>query len=59
MENPQPASATIPPIYLAETAFKAAFIVMAVFNLNYTITVGFLASLCGLIRMLKTPKFNK
>ena len=35
MENPQPASATIPPIYLAETVFKAAFIVMAVFNLNY------------------------
>ena len=49
----------MPPIYLAETAFKAAFIVMAVFNMSYTITVGFLASLCGLIRMLKTPQFNK
>lgn len=49
----------IPPIYLAETAFKAAFIVMSIFNMNYTITVGLLASACGLIRMLKTPQFNK
>lgn len=33
---------------------KPAPIVMAVFNMSYTITVGFLASVCGLIRMLKT-----
>lgn len=58
-DNNQPAAAKMPPIYLAETAFKAAFIFMAILNLQYTITVGFIASLCGLIRMLKTPKFNK
>ena len=46
-------------IYLAETGFKAAFIFMAIFNLSYTILIGFLASLCGLIRMLKTPQMNK
>jgi hypothetical protein len=49
----------LPPIYLAETAFKAAFIVMSIFNLSYTIVVGLLASACGILRMLKTPQFNK
>lgn len=42
-----------------ESGFKAAFIVMAMFNMSYTILVGFMASFCGLIRMLKTPQFNK
>lgn len=58
-DSNQPVATKIPPIYLAETAFKAAFIFMAVLNLQYTITVAFLASICGLIRMLKTPQFNK
>lgn len=59
MQENAPSERKVPPIYLAETAFKAAFIVMSIFNMSYTITVGFLASLCGLIRMLKTPQFNK
>ena len=49
----------LPPIYMAETALKAAFIVVSIFNLSYTIVVGLLASACGLLRMLKTPQFNK
>jgi H+/Cl- antiporter ClcA len=32
---------------------------MAPFNLPYTIIVGVAASLCGVIRMLKTPQLNK
>lgn len=58
-ENAAPVDRKIPTIYLAESAFKAAFIGMAVFNMSYTITVGLIASLCGLIRMLKTPQFSK
>ena len=53
------ANKKLPPIYLAESAFKAAFIVMSIFNLSYTIVVGLLASACGIFRMLKTPQFNK
>lgn len=57
--NAAPPASQITPIYMAETVFKFLFIVMAIPNLPYTITVGFLASLCGLLRMLKTPKLNK
>ena len=46
-------------VYVCKRTLKAIFIIMAIFNLSHTVTVGFLASACGLIRMLKTPKFNK
>lgn len=59
MQDNAPTQRKIPPLYLAETAFKALFLGMSIFNMSYTITVAFLASLCGLIRMLKTPQFNK
>ena len=32
---------------------------MALFNMPYTILVGLVASVCGLLRMLKTPQLNK
>lgn len=55
----QPQQQQLQTIYLVETGFKAAFIFMAILNLPYTILVGFLASLCGLLRMVKTPQLNK
>lgn len=33
--------------------------VMAVPNLPYALVVGLLASVCGLLRMLKTPRLSK
>lgn len=56
MQNPP---APVPPLYMLESLLKAAFIVMAVPNLPYTVLVGLAASVCGLLRMLKTPQFNK
>lgn len=58
MEN-NPQTKKIPLIYVAETALKAVFIFMAIFNMSYTVTAALLASACGLIRMLKMPKFSK
>lgn len=58
-DSSQSRAKQITPIYMAETALKAAYLVMAPFNLPYTIIVGLLASLCGLFRMLKKPELNK
>ena len=55
----QAQSGTVQTIYLVESGFKFAFILMAILNTSHTIMVGFLASLCGLLRMLKTPQLNK
>jgi hypothetical protein len=57
--NNQQKSLTIPPIYYLETILKAVFIPMAIFNLPFTIAIALAASLCGLLRMLKRPQFNK
>ena len=46
-------------IYYVETCLKVLFIFMAIFNLPYTIIVGFLASLCGLLRIVKNPQLNR
>lgn len=45
--------------YPIETGLKLLFIFMAIFNMNYTTTVGFIASLMGMLRMLKTIQFSK
>lgn len=45
--------------YPIETALKAAFLVMSLFNLPFTLVVAFLSSLIGLLRVCKTPQFNK
>lgn len=47
------------PLYQLQTLLKAVFIVMAIFNLQYTLLIGFLVSACGIYRLLKTPQFNK
>jgi hypothetical protein len=45
--------------YPIETALKGMFIVMSIFNLPYTLVVALAASLIAILRVLKTPKFNK
>ena len=45
--------------YPIETAFKVLFIVMAPFNIRFTLLTAFLASLMALLRVLKRPQFNK
>lgn len=55
----QPQQQQVKGIYLVETGFKAGFILMAILNLPYTTLVGLLASVCGLLRMLKIPQLNK
>lgn len=32
---------------------------MGVINLPYTVLVGVVTSVCGVVRILKTPQFNK
>lgn len=59
MQAPQNLQSLYTKVYPIETGLKFLFIVMAIFNLNHTITVGFIASLLGLLRMLKTPQFNR
>ena len=50
---------TLQKTYLVESALKLVFIVMAIFNMNFTMTVGFIASFLGMIRMWKAVEFNK
>jgi hypothetical protein len=57
--NSQAQVGGIPPLYYVETAFKGLFLFMAPFNMQYTIIVGVVASVCGVIRMLKTPQLSK
>ena len=45
--------------YPIETVLKLAFIVMAPFNLPYTLLLAFVASVIGLIRVIKRPQFSK
>ena len=45
--------------YSIETVLKLAFIVMAPFNLPYTLLLAFLPSVIGLIRVVKRPQFSK
>jgi hypothetical protein len=45
--------------YPIETVLKVAFIVMSPFNVRFTLLAAFLASLCGMLRVLKRPQFNK
>lgn len=54
-----PAAPRVPILYVVETVFKALFLVMSIFNLKYTLIVAFTASLAGLLRVCKTPQFNK
>ena len=50
---------TLQQTYLIESALKFVFIFMAIFNMNFTMTVGFIASFLGMIRMLKAIEFSK
>ena len=45
--------------YPVETALKLLFIVMSPFNIPFTLLAAFLASLIGILRVLKKPQFNK
>lgn len=45
--------------YPIETVLKVAFIVMSPFNVRFTLLAAFLASLFGMLRVLKRPQFNK
>lgn len=45
--------------YPLETVLKLIFITLSPFNVPYTLLAAFLASLVGLLRVLKTPQFNK
>jgi hypothetical protein len=45
--------------YLLETILKGLFLVMSPFNIRWTLATAFLASLIGVIRVLKRPQFNK
>ena len=45
--------------YPIESILKFLFIVMAIIRADNVLLVGFLASLLGLLRMLKMPQFNK
>ena len=46
-------------IYLAETVLKALFVFMSLFDMQYTIMVGCLASVLGVVRVCKIPEMNK
>lgn len=54
-----PPAPKVPILYVVETIFKALFLVMSIFNLKYTLIVAFTASFAGLLRVCKTPQFNK
>jgi hypothetical protein len=45
--------------YPVENYLKIAFIFMAVFNANYSVLLAFVISLMAILRILKTPQFNK
>ena len=45
--------------YPIETALKLIFITLSPFNVRFTLLAAFLASAIGLLRVLKTPQFNK
>ena len=45
--------------YPIETILKLVFITLSPFNVRFTLIAAFLASLVGLLRVLKTPQFNK
>lgn len=45
--------------YPIETVLKVAFILMSPFNVRFTLLAAFLASLLGMLRVLKRPQFNK
>jgi hypothetical protein len=45
--------------YPVETFLKLVFITLCPFNVRFTLLAAFLASLIGLLRVLKTPQFNK
>lgn len=57
-QAPAPAP-RVPILYIVETIFKVFFLVMSIFNLKYTLVVAFTASVAGLLRVCKTPQFNK
>lgn len=45
--------------YPIETVFKLVFVLISPFNIRFTLISAFLASLMGLLRVLKRPQFNK
>jgi hypothetical protein len=45
--------------YFLENILKVAFIVLAIIRHEYTLMVGLIASILGLVRMLKMPQLNK
>jgi hypothetical protein len=45
--------------YNIETLLKAAFILMSLFNLPYTLFVAFASSAIGVLRVCKNPQMSK
>ena len=45
-------------LYPLETLLKALFVLMSLFNMGFTLTVAFFASLIGVLRVCKTPQFS-
>lgn len=45
--------------YNLETLLKAAFLLMSLFNLPYTLLVAFASSAIGVLRVCKNPQMSK
>ena len=45
--------------YPVETVLKLVFVVISPFNIRFTLVAAFLASLMGMLRVLKRPQLNK
>lgn len=52
-------STLIKVFYPIETLLKAVFLITSLLNTQYTLLVAFAASAIGLLRVCKTPQFNK
>lgn len=46
-------------IYPIETLLKTIFIVLAIFNTQYTLLIAFVASLIAVLRVCKMPAMNQ
>lgn len=58
-QQPQAPAPKVPFIYVVETILKCIFLVMSLFNLQYTLIVALLASAIAIYRVCKTPQMNK
>lgn len=58
-QQPQAPAQNVPFTYIIETILKCIFLVMSLFNLQYTLIVALLASAIALYRVYKVPQMNK